>query len=85
MRLHPDLFETPGYGWHIANNPGASMAAAVPYALFRPVTDRIVKSVNQKRAAAGQTEPPVYASPYPMAQDFYRDACRQLSSAAEAG
>lgn len=33
--LHPDLFEKPGYGWHIGSNPGVSMVAAVPYAIAR--------------------------------------------------
>src|SRR6476646_3022265 len=40
--LHPDLFEKPGYGWHIGNNPGVSMFAAVPYALARPLIDPLV-------------------------------------------
>ena len=44
--MHPDLFEKEGYGWHIGNNPGASMMAAIPYALLRPVTDRIVDAVQ---------------------------------------
>ena len=56
--MHPDLFEKEGYGWHIGNNPGASMLAAIPYALARPVIDPIVKQTQQKRAAAGLTEPP---------------------------
>jgi hypothetical protein len=75
--MHPDLFETPGYGWHIGNNPGASMLAAIPYALARPVIDPIVAYVNQKRAASGLTEPPSYASPWPMARDFYAEAWRR--------
>ena len=32
-RLHPDIFEKPGYGWHINNNPGVSFFAAIPYAV----------------------------------------------------
>ncbi len=28
--LHDDLFEKEGYGWHIGNNPGVSMMAALP-------------------------------------------------------
>ena len=47
--MHPDLFEKPGYGWHIGNNPGASMVAAIPYALARPVIDRVVRRVQQAR------------------------------------
>ncbi|MEO7041279.1 MAG: glycosyltransferase family 39 protein [Gemmatimonadaceae bacterium] len=34
--LHPDLFEIPGRGAYINNNPGASMLGAIPYALARP-------------------------------------------------
>jgi hypothetical protein len=75
--MHPDLFEKPGYGWHIGNNPGASMLAAVPYALARPLIDPIVAAVQRARAASGQTEPPSYASPWPMARDFYREAWRR--------
>ena len=29
-RMHPDLFEKPGFGWHIGANPGGSMLAAIP-------------------------------------------------------
>ena len=35
--MHDDIFEHPGYGWHIGSNPGASMLGAIPYALSRPV------------------------------------------------
>ena len=38
--LHPDLFETPGRGCHIGNNPGVSMLAAIPYAIARSITGR---------------------------------------------
>jgi len=75
--MHPDLFEKPGYGWHIGNNPGASMLAAIPYALARPVIDPIVAHVQAARAASGQTEPPPYNSPWPMAQEFYRESWRR--------
>ena len=75
--MHPDLFEKEGYGWHIGNNPGASMLAAIPYALARPVIDPIVNRVQQRRAAAGVTEPPSYNSPWPMARDFYKEAWRR--------
>jgi hypothetical protein len=75
--MHPDLFEKEGYGWHIGNNPGASMLAAIPYALARPVIDPIVKQVQQKRAATGLAEPPAYNSPWPMAREFYKEAWRR--------
>lgn len=75
--LHPDLFEKPGYGWHINNNPGVSFFAAIPYAISRPLIDRIVASVNQSRAASGLTEPPSYDSPWPLARQFYAQAWRK--------
>ena len=33
FEMHPDLFDKPGYGWHIGANPGGSMVGAIPYAL----------------------------------------------------
>lgn len=75
--MHPDIFEKKGYGWHHGANPGASMVAAVPYAVFRPVVDRIVARVNQARAASGRSEPPAYNSPWPMARAFYAEAWRR--------
>jgi hypothetical protein len=73
--MHPDLFEKEGYGWHIGNNPGASMIAAIPYALARPIIDPIIERAARTRA--GQTEPPAYSSPWPMAREFYREAWRR--------
>jgi len=75
--MHPDLFEKPGYGWHIGNNPGVSMLAAIPYALARPVIDPIVSRVEAARANSGLTEPPGYSSPWPMARNFYAEAWRR--------
>jgi hypothetical protein len=75
--MHPDLYEKPGYGWHIGNNPGASMLAAIPYALARPVIDPVVKTVRERREASGRTEPPAYDSPWPMAREFYAEAWRR--------
>ena len=75
--MHPDLFEKPGYGWHIGNNPGVSMVAAIPYFLARPIIDPIVNRVNQARAASGLTGPPGYNSPWPMAREFYAEAWRR--------
>jgi hypothetical protein len=73
--MHPDLFDKPGYGWHIGANPGASMLGAVPYAVSRPVVDRIVAAVNRSRANA--KEPPVYNSPWPLARKFFEDSWRR--------
>jgi hypothetical protein len=75
--MHDDLFDKKGFGWHIGANPGASMLAAVPYFLSRPVVDAVVAKVNRTRAASGLKEPPSYNSPWPMAQQFYREAWRR--------
>jgi hypothetical protein len=75
--LHPDLFEKDGYGWHIGNNPGASMLAAIPYALARPIIDPIVEYVRLKRVSNGASKPPAYESPWPMAREFFKEAWRR--------
>lgn len=75
--LHPDLFEKPGFGWHINSNPGASFIAAIPYAIFRPAVQAIADRVQRQRKAAGQTEPPEYNSPWPLSRAFYREAWRR--------
>jgi len=71
LGFHVDIFDTPGRGAHIGNNPGVSMLAAIPYWVCRPVIDRIVATVNARRAAA----PPqvvVYNDPRPRRVEFYR-------------
>ncbi len=75
--LHPDLFETEGYGWHIGNNPGISMLAAIPYALARPVIDPIVDSVRERRRASGRTAPPDYRTEWPNQRAFFEEAWRR--------
>lgn len=75
--LHPDLFNKPGYGWHIGNNPGVSILAAIPYALARPLIDPIVARSLEKRAASGLTEPPTFDTPRPNARIFYAEAWRR--------
>ena len=75
--LHPDLFEKEGYGWHIGNNPGISMLAAIPYALSRPIIDPIVDRVRERRRLSGDTEPPDYASEWPNQRGFFQEAWRR--------
>jgi hypothetical protein len=75
--MHVDLFEKPGYGWHSGNNPGVSMIAAIPYAMARPIIDRVVARVQAQRARTGQDEPPAFESPWPMAREFYSRAWRR--------
>jgi hypothetical protein len=72
--LHPDIFEIPGRGYFINSNPGASIVGAIPYAIFRPAIDRIVARSQQSRATSQATDQTTYNSPYPMAQEFYRNA-----------
>jgi hypothetical protein len=72
--LHPDIFEMQGRGTFINNNPGASMMGAIPYAVARPVTDRVVERVQKQRAANPQADDANYDTIYPMAQEFYRKA-----------
>lgn len=75
--LHHDLFETPGRGWHIGNNPGASMLGAIPYAAASPLIEQISKRVNQAREASKRAEPPKYESPWAPARKFYGEAWRR--------
>lgn len=72
--LHPDIFEMEGRGAFINNNPGASMMGAIPYFLFRPVTDRIIEKIQKSRLENPQPETANYNTIYPMAQEFYRQA-----------
>lgn len=72
--LHPDIFEMPGRGTFINNNPGASMIGAVPYALLSPLTNAITERIQAGRAANPQPDPTSYDTIYPMAQEFYRNA-----------
>ena len=69
--MHPDLFETPGRGCHIGNNPGVSMLAAIPYALARPLIDPLVARVQARRIASGQTEPPGFKTEWTNTRRFY--------------
>jgi len=75
LGFHLDIFEVPGRGAFINNNPGASILGAIPYALVRPVIDRVVKKVQKSRVAAPDRAE--YNSIYPMAREFYRKARRQ--------
>src|SRR5262245_8746616 len=75
LGFHPDLFELPGRGAFINNNPGASILGAIPYVLTRPLIDRVVQWQRQARAANPEaTMHGEYDTIYPMARDFYRQA-----------
>ena len=72
--LHPDLFDKEGYGWHINNNPGASMIGSIPYFFDKWWINQIVIHEKTKRIGS---EPPHYDSPWPMAREFYAEAWRR--------
>jgi hypothetical protein len=74
LGFHPDIFEIPGRGAFINNNPGASMLGAIPYTVSRPVIDRIVEKVQRSRVAAPDAPAEEYNTIYPMAREFYRKA-----------
>jgi hypothetical protein len=73
LGLHVDIFDTPGYGAHIGNNPGVSMLGAVPYWLARPAIDGIVGAVNARRDPTA-ADRPVYDDPRPRRVEFYLKA-----------
>jgi hypothetical protein len=75
--LHDDIFEKPGFGWHIGSNPGASMLGAVPYALARPLIDLIVARVRRSRQDQAAASPPAYDAPTSKDRVFYEEAWRR--------
>jgi hypothetical protein len=77
LGLHVDIFDTPGYGAHIGNNPGVSMVGAIPYAIFRPLIDPIVARVNAQRAASGAPLTAIYDDPRPSRVEFFRKTREQ--------
>jgi hypothetical protein len=71
LGLHPDLFEIPGRGGYINNNPGASMLGAIPYAVARPVLALLFTI----RPDLIQPKPPaVYDDPRPNRTKFMNRA-----------
>jgi hypothetical protein len=75
LGLHVDIFDTPGHGAHIGNNPGVSMVGAIPYLLVRPIIDRVVTAVNTRRAGAPVTA--IYDDPRPRRVEFFRKVREQ--------
>jgi hypothetical protein len=74
LGMHSDIFALPGRGAFINNNPGASILGAVPYAIVRPLSDRLVERVQRERQRRGGGDTAEYDSPWPMAREFYRQA-----------
>jgi hypothetical protein len=72
--FHPfDIFEVPGRGAFINNNPGASILGAIPYVMTRPVIDRIVEQVQRVRITSAEPSRE-YKTVYPLAREFYSKA-----------
>lgn len=74
LGLHDDIFAIPGRGAFINNNPGASMLAAFPYTLARPVIDRIAEHSRRARAMAPASQPRDFRAPQVRDREFYRKA-----------
>jgi hypothetical protein len=72
--LHPDIFELPGRGTFINNNPGASILASIPYALFKPAINRIVDRVKEFRAGNKSSQSVEYRTDHPNDKEFYQKA-----------
>jgi hypothetical protein len=73
LGFHDDIFEIPGRGAFINNNPGASILGAVPYVLARPLIETASAHITARRAAEN-VSPTEYDTVYPMAREFYRRA-----------
>ncbi len=71
LGLHPDLFEIPGRGAYINNNPGASFLGAVPYALARPGLELLYRL---RPGLVSPKPPAVYDDPRPNRTTFMNEA-----------
>src|SRR3989304_8118067 len=69
--LHNDIFMTPDHGAHHGANPGASMIAAVPYLVFKPIIDRVVDYTKEKRQSLN-SDGAVYNDDRPARVKFYK-------------
>jgi hypothetical protein len=72
LGLHPDLFEIPGRGAFINSNPGASLVAAVPYALL--VRPAIALAVRLKPGIAEPKPPATYDDARPNRTRFLNES-----------
>lgn len=71
LGLHGDLFEIPGRGGYINNNPGASMVGAVPLAVSRPVLSALFA---WKPGLIAPKPPATYDDPRPNRSKFMNAA-----------
>ena len=72
--LHPDIFEIPGRGAYINNNPGASILGAVPYSLTRPLIAFVVERIQNQRAKSPAFNAREYKTIHTNSIKFYRMA-----------
>jgi hypothetical protein len=77
LGFHVDIFETPGRGAHIGNNPGVSMIGAIPYLAVRPIIDRVTAAINARRTASGEPITAIYNDPRPRRVAFYKTVREQ--------
>jgi hypothetical protein len=77
LGLHVDIFDTPGHGAHIGNNPGVSVLGAIPYWICRPIINSVVTSINARRAASGEQITAIYNDPRPRRVEFFRKVREQ--------
>ena len=73
LGFHDDVFELPGRGAFINNNPGASILGAIPYAVTRPAIDAVTDRIQASRAGSS-AEAPEYDTEFPLRAEFYRKA-----------
>jgi hypothetical protein len=70
LGLHPDLFEIPGRGGFINSNPGASLLAAIPILVSRP----LVEGLFAIRPGLARPKPPTsYNDPRPNRTVFMNE------------
>jgi hypothetical protein len=70
--LHPDIFVTEKHGAHHGANPGASMIAAIPYVIFKPLINHINDRALAKRESADDQIAAEYKDPRAMRVKFYK-------------
>lgn len=71
LGLHPDLFEIPGRGGYINNNPGASFVGAVPLVVARPA---LAMLFAWKPSLVAPKPPAAYDDPRPNRTKFMNAA-----------
>ena len=68
--LHPDLFEIPGRGAFINNNPGASFLGAIPYAIALPALELVYQF---RPSLVAPKAPTTYDDPRPNRTRFMNE------------